>query len=53
MSTDPDKEGKAMNEPKERRSSLRARFSGDQLAVAGVVAALILLILVLASALFT
>jgi len=53
MNTDPDKEGRAMNEPKKQRSSLRTRFSGDQLAVAGVGAALILLILVLASALFT
>jgi hypothetical protein len=42
-----------MNDPKERRSSLLSRFSGDQLAVAGMAAALILLILLLASALFT
>lgn len=40
-----------MHDPQERRSTFLARFSGDQLAVAGMVAALILLLLVLASAL--
>jgi hypothetical protein len=53
MSDDENKEGTAMNDSRERRSSPRARFSGDQLAVAGIAAALILLILLLASALFT
>jgi hypothetical protein len=42
-----------MNDPKEPRSSFLGRFSGDQLAVAGMVAALILLLLLLASVLFT
>lgn len=41
-----------MNDPRGRQSGLFARFSGDQLAVAGMVAALIILLLMLASALF-
>jgi hypothetical protein len=42
-----------MNDPQERRSGLLARYSGDQLAVAAMGTALVLLILLLASALFT
>jgi len=41
-----------MNDPRERPGFL-ARFSGDQLAVAGMAAGLILLIVLLASVLLT
>jgi hypothetical protein len=42
-----------MDDPKKRLSNFLARFSGDQLAVAGMAAGLILLILLLASVLLT
>lgn len=42
-----------MDDSREKRPTFLARFSGDQIAIAGIVAALIVLILVLASALLT
>jgi hypothetical protein len=42
-----------MNDARKRGPSFLARYSGDQIAVAGIGAALILLLLLLASALIT
>jgi hypothetical protein len=41
-----------MNDRPEHRPGFLARFSGDQLAVAGVVVALVLLVILLFSALY-
>jgi hypothetical protein len=47
----PDLEGGTMDDRQERRPGFLARFAGDQIAVAVVVAALILLVLLIPSAL--
>jgi hypothetical protein len=42
-----------MNDPRKQGSSFLARFSGDQIAVAAIFGALILLVLLVASAVLT